>query len=76
MAHKTPAIPPAPSPRPDLTLAQDCKLCHEWGTVVTLDCHHELCPACQHPTSEDIDPQSPEDSVDPRVQLTVTLKNP
>jgi|tagenome__1003787_1003787.scaffolds.fasta_scaffold14967213_1 hypothetical protein len=57
MAQDTPPIPPAPAPRPDLSLAQNCGHCHEWGTVVTPDGHHELCPDCQHPTSEIINPR-------------------
>ncbi|MFD6174806.1 hypothetical protein [Streptomyces coeruleorubidus] len=56
MAHETPTIPPTPTPHPNLSLAQDCNPCHEWGTVVT-DGRHELCPACQRPTNEAINPQ-------------------
>lgn len=64
MAHEAPPIPSAPTPRPDLALAQDCRYCHEWGTVVTPAGHHELCPACQHRTSEVIDTRPPEEPVD------------
>lgn len=64
MAQETPPIPPALTPHPDLSLAQDCGQCNEWGTVVTPDGHHELCPACQHPTSEIIDPPVSEETVD------------
>jgi hypothetical protein len=64
MAHETTPIPPVPAPRPDLCLAQDCKDCHEWGTVVTPAGHHELCPACQHPTSEGIVPHLPGEAID------------
>ncbi|MFD6174798.1 hypothetical protein [Streptomyces coeruleorubidus] len=73
MAQET---PPGLTPRPDLTLAHDCKLCHEWGTVVTPDRHHELCPACQHPTNEDINPHLPEETIGPRVRPAVLLVNP
>ncbi|MGW7404099.1 hypothetical protein ACWGI9_10210 [Streptomyces sp. NPDC054833] len=36
-----------PAPRADLLLSRDCKECWGWGTVVTLDGRHELCPVCQ-----------------------------
>jgi hypothetical protein len=62
MAHETTLIPPVPAPRPDLAL--DCKDCHERGTVATSAGHHELCPACQHPTSEGIDRHFPEETID------------
>ncbi|MFH9659497.1 hypothetical protein ACH4NF_17185 [Streptomyces sp. NPDC017248] len=42
-AHRSPQLPP----RPDLDPARDCEQCLGWGTVVTRDGHHELCPACQ-----------------------------
>lgn len=32
-----------------MTLARDCEACHEWGTVVTPEGRHELCPTCQYP---------------------------
>ncbi|MDQ0828255.1 hypothetical protein QF032_000099 [Streptomyces achromogenes] len=64
MAHETAPRPPVRPPRPDLSLAQDCKDCHEWGTVVTSAGHHTLCPACQHPAGEGIDPQLPEETID------------
>ncbi|MFD3503082.1 hypothetical protein [Streptomyces sp. NPDC058678] len=64
MAQESPPSPPAPVPRPVLSLAQDCGQCHEWGTVVTPDGHHELCPACQHHTSGVIDPSVSEETVD------------
>lgn len=64
MAYETPPTPPAPVPRPDLSLAQDCLHCNGWGTVVSPDGHHELCPACQHPTSGGIGPQVSDETVD------------
>ncbi|MFM9707863.1 hypothetical protein [Streptomyces galilaeus] len=64
MAHAIPPLPPAPALRPDLSLAQDCRHCHEWGTVVTPDGHHALCPACQDSTRSDIAPQSADIAVD------------
>ncbi|MEW2625051.1 hypothetical protein [Streptomyces sp. NPDC048106] len=36
-----------PPPHPDLGSARDCERCLGWGTVVTLDGQHELCPDCQ-----------------------------
>ncbi|GAA2231999.1 hypothetical protein [Streptomyces nogalater] len=42
-AHGSPLLPP----RPDPVLARDCDQCLGWGSVVTRDGHHELCPACQ-----------------------------
>ncbi|MEU3982140.1 hypothetical protein AB0F77_18890 [Streptomyces sp. NPDC026672] len=42
-AHHSPILPP----RPDLAPARDCEHCLGWGTVVTLDGLHELCPTCQ-----------------------------
>ncbi|WP_369243619.1 hypothetical protein [Streptomyces sp. R41] len=46
MAH---GADPAPStvPRADLAWAAGCEVCRGWGTVVTDDWRHELCPACQ-----------------------------
>lgn len=35
------------APRPDVPLARDCEVCLGWGTVVTDQGRHELCPACQ-----------------------------
>ncbi|MFJ9930182.1 MULTISPECIES: hypothetical protein [Streptomyces] len=40
-----------PPPRPDLELARDCERCLGWGTVVTRDGEHELCPGCQPDTA-------------------------
>lgn len=51
MAHTARPDSRSPAPRPDLALAQDCEQCNGWGTVVTPENRHELCPACQHPTS-------------------------
>jgi hypothetical protein len=50
MAHTARAGSRGPAPRPDLALAPDCPECYGWGTVVTPENRHELCPACQHPT--------------------------
>ncbi|MFF8991457.1 hypothetical protein ACF09H_16225 [Streptomyces sp. NPDC014983] len=36
-----------PPPHPDLSRARDCERCLGWGTVVTRDGEHELCPGCQ-----------------------------
>lgn len=36
-----------PAPHADTGLARDCDECRGWGTVVTDQGHHELCPACQ-----------------------------
>ncbi|WP_432173072.1 hypothetical protein [Streptomyces sp. Tue6028] len=38
---------PSTVPRADLARAADCEVCRGWGTVVTDDGRHELCPACQ-----------------------------
>lgn len=46
MAH--PADPvPGNVPRADLARAEDCDGCRGWGTVVTDDGRHTLCPACR-----------------------------
>ncbi|WKX15867.1 hypothetical protein [Streptomyces sp. NL15-2K] len=50
-------------PNPDLCLAQDCGHCHEWGTVVTPDGHHELCPACQSRAGGDFAPHVCDETV-------------
>ncbi|MET8784341.1 MULTISPECIES: hypothetical protein [unclassified Streptomyces] len=44
----TPA--PDPTPRADTALAADCAMCNGWGSVVTSQGLHELCPICQHET--------------------------
>ncbi|CAK7283344.1 hypothetical protein [Streptomyces misionensis] len=44
-----------PPPHPDLDLARDCERCLGWGTVVTRDGEHELCPGCQPPTAAEED---------------------
>ncbi|WP_431946810.1 hypothetical protein [Actinacidiphila sp. bgisy167] len=36
-----------PTPRADVDLARDCGACLGWGTVVTNNGRHELCPDCQ-----------------------------
>lgn len=38
---------PSTAPRADLARAAGCEVCLGWGTVVTDDGRHELCPACQ-----------------------------
>jgi hypothetical protein len=38
---------PSTAPRADLARAAGCEVCRGWGTVVTDDGRHELCPACQ-----------------------------
>lgn len=48
MAHRATAAR-EPAPRPDLALARDCEVCGGWGTVVTAQGRHLLCPACQPP---------------------------
>lgn len=35
------------APRADLARAAGCEVCRGWGTVVTDEGRHELCPACQ-----------------------------
>lgn len=60
MAHGASPSPSLP-PHPDLALARDCEHCLGWGTVVTLDGSHELCPSCQTRRSDDepaLDPTS------------------
>ena len=47
MAHTARPGPGTPVARPDLVLAQDCNKCIGWGSVVTPEGRHELCPACQ-----------------------------
>lgn len=49
MAHGAHPNAPVPAPRAVITLARDCRECRAWGTVVTPEGHHELCPACQYP---------------------------
>lgn len=36
-----------PAPRPRLEQARECDTCRGWGTVVTAEGRHELCPDCQ-----------------------------
>ncbi|PZT70432.1 hypothetical protein DN402_09325 [Streptomyces sp. SW4] len=45
MAHGDHASSTAP--RADLARAAGCEVCRGWGTVVTDEGRHELCPACQ-----------------------------
>ncbi|MFJ8791961.1 hypothetical protein [Streptomyces sp. NPDC102462] len=48
-AHHSPFLPP----HPDLSLARNCEHCLGWGTVVTFDGRHELCPTCQPDPGDD-----------------------
>lgn len=41
----TPA--PDPTPRANAALAADCDHCNGWGSVITRQGRHELCPVCQ-----------------------------
>jgi hypothetical protein len=50
MAHRATAAH-EPAPRADLALARDCEVCGGWGTVVTAQGRHSLCPACQTPSN-------------------------
>ncbi|MER6434329.1 STAS domain-containing protein [Streptomyces sp900105245] len=34
-------------PRADLARAAHCEVCRGWGTIITEDWRHELCPVCQ-----------------------------
>jgi hypothetical protein len=34
-------------PQADPVLARDCDVCRGWGTVITTQGHHEVCPQCQ-----------------------------
>lgn len=36
-----------PVPQADPVLARGCDVCRGWGTVITTQGHHELCPQCQ-----------------------------
>ncbi|WP_371674756.1 hypothetical protein OG985_48910 (plasmid) [Streptomyces sp. NBC_00289] len=52
MTHELTPLPlPVAAPRADLSLAQDCSNCYQWGTVVTAAGHHTLCLVCQRPTA-------------------------
>jgi hypothetical protein len=46
MAHAAHAAP-RPLPRANPVLARGCEMCLGWGTVITDEGQHELCPACQ-----------------------------
>lgn len=59
MAHGAHPDSRATFPRADIALARDCEECRGWGTVITTEGHHELCPACQHPTNPPTPPQRP-----------------
>ncbi|MET9879398.1 hypothetical protein ABZZ36_32945 [Actinacidiphila glaucinigra] len=37
----------SPTPRANVELARECRPCLGWGTVVTDEGRHELCPDCQ-----------------------------
>jgi hypothetical protein len=46
MAHE--ANPsPVPAPRANPALARDCTDCLGWGTLITREGVHQLCPNCQ-----------------------------
>ncbi|MEU9129544.1 hypothetical protein AB0D08_15795 [Kitasatospora sp. NPDC048540] len=47
------AHPLAPAPHADIDQARHCADCRGWGTVITPDGRHELCPACQRPEETD-----------------------
>jgi hypothetical protein len=47
MVHRAEPHAPDPVLRADPGLARDCEECRGWGTVVTEQGHHELCPVCQ-----------------------------
>ena len=47
MVHAPEPPATAPAPHADPGLARDCDECRGWGTVVTDEGRHELCPACQ-----------------------------
>ncbi|WP_445282659.1 hypothetical protein [Streptomyces sp. DSM 118148] len=38
---------PSTVPRADLARAAGCEVCRGWGTIVTDEGRHELCPDCQ-----------------------------
>jgi hypothetical protein len=42
-----------PVPRADPVLARGCTVCRGWGSVITDQGHHELCPECQSGTDDD-----------------------
>ncbi|MGV9351574.1 hypothetical protein ACWDSD_44165 [Streptomyces spiralis] len=46
MAHRADRAP-STVPRADLARAAGCEACRGWGTVVTDEGRHELCPDCQ-----------------------------
>ncbi|WP_371501747.1 hypothetical protein OG871_32760 [Kitasatospora sp. NBC_00374] len=48
-AHGAHPFAPVPAPRANVTLARNCRECRSWGTVITEQGRHELCPACQLP---------------------------
>lgn len=49
MAHEAHPKASTTEPRVNIALARGCHECGEWGTRVTPQGRHELCPACQHP---------------------------
>ncbi|MGP3982936.1 hypothetical protein [Streptomyces sp. KR80] len=49
MAHGAHPDAPTPAPRANIVLARDCHECRGWGTVITVQGRHELCPYCQAP---------------------------
>ncbi|MFD8079830.1 hypothetical protein ACFV3E_45410 [Streptomyces sp. NPDC059718] len=40
------------APHADPILARDCANCLGWGTVITTQDSHELCPHCQPPARQ------------------------
>jgi hypothetical protein len=49
MVHGADPADRAPHANPEL--ARDCDECRGWGTVITAQGHHELCPSCQPATA-------------------------
>lgn len=43
------AHPHAPTVRANIDRARGCEECRSWGTVITPEGRHELCPRCQRP---------------------------
>jgi hypothetical protein len=42
-----------PSPHADPVRARGCDVCRGWGSVITDQGHHELCPQCQTDAGEE-----------------------
>lgn len=47
MAHAAHSNASTSAPRPNVAAARGCHECREWGTIVTPEGGHKLCPACQ-----------------------------